>query len=183
MRNEGKKYLQKIWLISLILETMIFLIFYLFKFKISLFNISPNIIVLVLLMFILILPMFFLDYISKTLIKVMYSVSVVIMIPIIIIVYLAFFSEYRYFTFKSPDKDNTLVIEEKTFLLSGWCDVYEKRYGIFIKKIDGVISTDDGFRPFSNNLYTLQWKDEDTAVINYSFGSGDVWKTEVIRFK
>lgn len=183
MRSESKNYLKKTWLIALILEIMIFLIFYLFGLKIALFNISPNIIVLVLLLLILILPIIFFEYFNKTLIKIIYSVIVVIMIPIIILVYVALFSGYKYFTFKSPGKNNTLVIEEKTFLLSGWSDVYEKKHGIFIKQIDGVISTDDGFRPFSNDSYKLQWKDEDTAIINYSFGSEDVWKMEIIRFK
>ena len=67
--------------------------------------------------------------------------------------------------------------------MSGWSDVYEKKYGIFIKQIEGEISNDDGFRPFSSGAYTLQWKNDDTVIINYSFGSGDVWKTEEINFK
>lgn len=58
-----------------------------------------------------------------------------------------------------------------------------KKYGIFIEQIDGVICTDDGFSPFSNDSYKLHWKGEDTSIINYSFGSEDIWKTEIIRFK
>lgn len=183
MRNERKKYLKYIWTIALSLEIILYLIFYLFRLKIYLFNISPNIIVLVLLMLILILPMIFFDYVNKTLIKVIYNLTIVVLIPIIIFGYIILYSEYRYFTFKSPNKLNTLVVEEKTFLLSGWSDVYEKKYGIFIKQIDGEISTDDGFRPFSNEAYKLQWIDENTVIVNYSFGSEGVWKSEVINFK
>ena len=29
----------------------------------------------------------------------------------------------------------------------------------------------------------IHWKNDDTVIINYSFGSGDVWKTEEINFK
>ena len=134
-------------------------------------------------MLILILPMIFFDYVNKTLIKVIYNLTIVVLIPIIIFGYIILYSEYRYFTFKSPNKLNTLVVEEKTFLLSGWSDVYEKKYGIFIKQIDGEISTDDGFRPFSNEAYKLQWIDENTVIVNYSFGSEGVWKSEVINFK
>ena len=183
MRNGSKKSLKYIWTIALSLEVIIYLIFYFFRLKIYLFNISPNIIVLGLLMLILILPMMFFDYVNKTLIKVIYNLAVVILIPIIIFGYIMLYSEYRYFTFKSPNKANTLIVEEKTFLLSGWSDVYEKKYGIFIKQIEGEISNDDGFRPFSSGAYTLQWKSDDTVIINYSFDSGDVWKTEEINFK
>ncbi len=183
MRNGRKRYLKYIWTIALSLEVILYLIFYFFRLKIYLFNIGPNSIVLGLLMLILILPMMFFDYVDKTLIKVIYNLAVVILIPIIIFGYIMFYSEYRYFTFKSPNKANTLVVEEKTFLLSGWSDVYERKYGIFIKQIDGMISNDDGFRPFSSEAYTLQWKDDNTVIINYSFGSADLWKTEVIKFK
>ncbi|CAM2077050.1 MAG: hypothetical protein NSGCLCUN01_01238 [uncultured Clostridium sp.] len=183
MRNGRKKYLKYIWIIALSLEVILYLIFHLFRLKICLFNIGPSIIVLGLLMLILILPIMFFDYVNKTLIKVIYNLVVVILIPIIIFAYIMLYSEYRYFTFKSPNKSNTLVVEEKTFLLSGWSDVYEKKYGIFIKQIEGEISNDDGFRPFSSGAYTLQWKNDDTVIIGYSFGSGDVWKTEEINFK
>lgn len=183
MRNGRKKYLKYIWTIALSLEVILYLIFYFFRLKICLFNIGPNIIVLGLLMLILILPMMFFDYVNKTLIKVIYNLTIVVLIPIIIFGYIMLYSEYRYFTFKSPNKLNTLVVEEKTFLLSGWSDVYEKKYGIFIKQIDGEISTDDGFRPFSNETYKLQWSNENTVIVNYSFGSEEVWKSEVINFK
>ena len=134
-------------------------------------------------MLILILPMMFFDYVNKTLIKVIYNLTIVVLIPIIIFGYIMLYSEYRYFTFKSPNKLNTLVIEEKTFLLSAWSDVYEKKYGIFIKQIDGEISTDDGLRSFLNKTYKLQWSNENTVIVNYRFGSEEVWKSEVINFK
>ncbi|WP_297713096.1 hypothetical protein [Clostridium sp.] len=183
MRNGRKKYLKYIWTIALSLEVILYLIFYLFRLKICLFNIGPNIIVLGLLMLILILPMMFFDYNNKTLVKVIYNLAIVILTPMIIFGYIMLYSEYRYFTFKSPNKVNTLVVEEKTFLLSGWSDVYEKKYGIFIKQIEGEISNDDGFRPFSNEAYKLQWINENTVIINYSFGLGGGWESEVINFK
>lgn len=39
MRNERKKYLKYIWTIALSLEIILYLIFYLFRLKIYLFNI------------------------------------------------------------------------------------------------------------------------------------------------
>ncbi len=183
MGIEGKRYLKYIWLIALGLEVIIYLIFYLFGLKIYLFNISPNFIFLGLLMLILILPMMFFDYVNKSLLKIIYNVAVIIMIPIIILIYVGIYSGYKYFDFKSPNKSNTLVIEEKTFLLSGFSDFYEKKYGIFIKQIDSGISTDDGFRPFSNESYKLQWINEETVKISYAFGNGEVWKSKIINVR
>lgn len=55
-----------------------------------------------------------------------------------------------------------------------------KRFGIFIKSLNKSISTDDGFRPFSNDQYRIEWIDDTTVKLEYDFGSNGIWKSETI---
>lgn len=79
--------------------------------------------------------------------------------------------EPKYYTLISPDSRHEIVIEEASFLLAGRGSFYQRINPFFIKQI-GNYSTDDGFRPFSRNDYSVEWLD-DGLNINYAFGSGD----------
>ncbi len=51
---------------------------------------------------------------------------------------------------------------------------YEDKNGTqtLLGETDG---TDDGYKPFSNNKYTIDFKDNNVT-ISYYYGSNDVWK-------
>lgn len=188
MKRENDKFnliLKRIWLAILLVFIVIIFILNPKGIKILLFNISPNFINLVLFLGIIIYPIIF--WIPKKRevkwLKIAYNIIAPIVIVFSIIIYLFFFSEIKYFNFKSPNGNRTLVVEEDSFLLSGRSYFYEKKFGIFIKFLNKEISTDDGFRPFSTNSYQLIWEDRDTAKIDYDFGSSGVWKSEIINFK
>lgn len=88
----------------------------------------------------------------------------------------------RYFHFKGPNKAKTLVVEEDSSLLSGWSRFYERKGLVFIKYINRVIYTDDGYRPFSNNHYKLKWLDDCCIELHYDFGAGsDEYTSTIIR--
>jgi len=88
--------------------------------------------------------------------------------------------EKRYFYFQGPNKLKTLVIEEDSFLLSGWSRFYERKGLIFIKDINRVIYTDDGYKPFSNNQYKLKWLDDYSVELRYDSGAGGSEYAETI---
>ncbi len=90
-------------------------------------------------------------------------------------------ADKSYFEFKSP-YNNTIIIEECSWLLGGWSNVYKKVNSIIICRLDGNISTDDGYRPFSNNDYILEWS-IDSVKITYGFGNENIQKSEVISLK
>ncbi|MDU6294859.1 hypothetical protein [Clostridium celatum] len=115
--------------------------------------------------------------------KLIYTITMVLIIAISMFIYMFLFSGNKYFTFKSPQRTNDLVIEEKSFLLSGISTFYEKKFGVFIKPLDIEINIDDGFRPFSTDSYEINWIDEDTVNVRYNYGNEDVWKSEVIKLK
>ncbi|MBU3181881.1 hypothetical protein KPL38_12185 [Clostridium psychrophilum] len=103
----------------------------------------------------------------------------------IIFLYMFGFSGNKYFYFQNPYKNNSriLVAEETSWLLSGSTSFYERKYGIFIKPINQSITTDDGYRPFSNDEYKIKWLDEDRMQLDYGYGSMNIWKTDIISFK
>lgn len=113
-----------------------------------------------------------------------------IIISIVSIVFLLIISIYSggfwkadkiYFEFKSP-YNNTIIIEECSWLLGGWSNVYQKVSSNIICKLNGNISTDDGYEPFSNNDYNIEWS-INSVKITYGFGSGNIHKSEFINLK
>ncbi|RPF48848.1 hypothetical protein EDD70_1681 [Hydrogenoanaerobacterium saccharovorans] len=79
-------------------------------------------------------------------------------------------AEY-YFT--SPQKSNTLVIREKSALVSsGWADVYKLEFGIFKRKLNYRVGTNDSYQPFSHGQYRIEWSDESTVLLDYYSGKG-----------
>lgn len=112
-----------------------------------------------------------------------YTIVAIIIAIVLLFFYMLFFSGKKYFYFDNPDKTRTLVAEETSFLLSGETNFYERKHGIFIKYTGKEIGTDDGYRPFSNNQYEIVWQDNSTVCINYDFGSGGSWRSEVVKLK
>ncbi len=86
-----------------------------------------------------------------------------------------------YFEFRSPD-NKTIIIEESSWLQGGWSKVYQKINSNIICGLNGNISTDDGYRPFSNNDYAIEWS-INSVKITYGFGSEDIQKSEIINLK
>lgn len=177
-----KLSIKELWLGLLVLYIIINFILRPLGYKVLIYKISPNFISYLLFLCLIICPMIFFDYTkdkSKWL-KISYNLIIAIVILVSSLFYTIFCSENKYFIFKSPNKNNTLVIEEKSFLLSGYSNFYQRKFGIFIKPLNEGIQTDDGFRPFSNNQYKITWIDNNTAKLEYDFGNAGIWKVEFI---
>ena len=160
-----KGIIKNIWIISIVLLLVNMFVLFQLGLKILILRISPNFINYILFLLVLICPIFFWNPIRKKVvwIKISYNIIATIIILLSLLSYLFFYSEYKYFTFDSPCKNNTLIIEENSFLLSGNSNFYERKFGIFIKSLNKSISTDDGFRPFSNSKYRIEWVDDNTV--------------------
>lgn len=76
----------------------------------------------------------------------------------------------------------SVIVEECSYLLSGWCDVYVKSGPCFVTRLKGNIRTDDGYRPFSRNDYILAWYG-DSVRIDYGTGNGQRRDAETFRLK
>lgn len=90
-------------------------------------------------------------------------------------------ADKSYFEFKSPNNE-TIIVEECSWLLGGWSNVYQKVRSNTICRLSGYISTDDGYRPFSNNDFNIEWS-TNTVKITYGFGGGNIRKSEVFEMK
>lgn len=88
-------------------------------------------------------------------------------------VYLLAGNDGAEYYFSSPQKTNTLVVREKSALISsGWAELYRLRYGIFLERLEGKVGTDDNYQPFSHGQYRLEWADENAVSIYYYDGHG-----------
>ena len=162
--------------------------FYISNHKYGLFvlinGVNQYMINLVINLLIVIITLLLLNNNAKKVRKYIQSVAAILLIVFLFINHGFSYGDKVYFFFQSPDHTKTLVAEENSFLLGGWCDFYEQK-GIFIKKIGGRITTDDGFRPFSSDYYKLSWLDNSTVEIYYNYGSGagssPVYKTTTIH--
>lgn len=73
---------------------------------------------------------------------------------------LIFLGDYlvnSYYTFISPDRKHTLVVEETSFLLLGDVSLYERKNLLFIEDLGAGASPDDGFSPVSAGKYWIKW--------------------------
>lgn len=109
---------------------------------------------------------------------------VVIIISCLVILFFVvcfgiFQAEKKYFYFVSPDKQNTLIIEECSGFLEGWSNCYIQINHCLYREVDSNISTNNGYRPFSEGDYQIKWG-ESSALISYGFGNIDVIKDTVI---
>lgn len=107
----------------------------------------------------------------------------IIIVELLLALYIWIFviiQDNKYFKLVSEDSKHTIIVEEQSFLLAGYGNFYEKKNFLFVKKI-GSYLTDDGYRPFSDNRYSVEWL-EDGAKITYGFGSGGVEKEERLYY-
>ena len=74
----------------------------------------------------------------------------------------------EYFEYTSDDKNHHIVVDERSFLLGGWGDIFEKTSFCTMKRVGGY-STDDGFCPFSNDAFYFVWNENDFE-LHYSHG-------------
>ncbi|MCQ2475472.1 MAG: hypothetical protein MJ173_06155 [Clostridia bacterium] len=79
-----------------------------------------------------------------------------------------------YHEFITPDEKHEIVVCEKSFLLGGWGEIYEKTSPLTLKLL-GEYTTDDGFMPFSSGNYRFEWRDNGFELF-YDFGSGNIEK-------
>lgn len=154
--------------------------------KLLVFGFNAEFIRLILVLILIMLPVFKANVNPNRwmqAIRCVYTVLTILAALFILFLYMFFISGKKYFYFKNPDKTRTLVVEECSWLLAGSSNFYERKYGIFIKYTGESISTDDGFRPFSNNAYKLEWIDNSIANVRYDFGSGGHWKSETTKLE
>lgn len=107
----------------------------------------------------------------------------IIVIELLLVLYIEIFviiHDNEYFKLVSEDSKHTIIVEEQSFLLAGYGNFYEKKNFLFVKKIGSYI-TDDGYRPFSDNRYSVEWL-EDGAKVTYGYGSGGIEKVETLYY-
>ena len=79
-------------------------------------------------------------------------------------------AEYR---FISPQRTNTLVIREKSALISaGWSKAYHREYGIFLRDLDIRLGTGENYSSYPSGQYHVTWEDEQTVLLTYYAGKG-----------
>ena len=91
---------------------------------------------------------------------------------------IGFITEPRYYVYHSPDQKDTIAIEEEAFLLAGYGNVYVMENAFFMKQA-GNYTTDDGYRPFMNNDFRLEWGEDEVTII-YGYGSMGEQKEVVV---
>lgn len=148
-------------------------------------NIRQDAIILLIniIMVLLILALILL-YVHKSWIKIL---AIIIAVCAIVVFYSDIYGfgseDPKYYYFNSPDGTNTLIVEEKAWLLGGWSNFYVKENSLFIRGINQGITTDDGYRPFSFDDYELSWIDNNTVKLSYGYGERNIKKTEIIKLK
>jgi len=110
---------------------------------------------------------------DKKAVRIFLKFIAMIFIALLALIWIFFNSEKRYFYFTSPDGSNTLVVEEKSFLLAGGSSFYQRNNHILVNELNEFITTDDGYRPFSDNHYEVKWLDNKTVELHYDYGSGE----------
>lgn len=93
----------------------------------------------------------------------------------------AFSAENKYFEYTSDDGQHTIVVSEQSFLFDGHGYIYEKTSFCTMEKV-GTYSTDDGYRPFTNDTFFFVWNEENFE-LHYYFGNGLVeFKVEEMEY-
>ncbi|MEL7571233.1 MAG: hypothetical protein AAGU14_11830 [Eubacteriaceae bacterium] len=99
---------------------------------------------------------------------------IAVMSTFILSLFLGGIDYYRYFYFNSPDKKNTIVVAEWSFLLGGGAHCYVRENPFFVRRLAGSMGTDDGYRAFSNETYQVNWLDNQTVTFKYGNGYSGV---------
>lgn len=97
-----------------------------------------------------------------------------IVISFLVLLYMlidySFSPSSKYFEYTSDDQKHHIVVNERSFLLGGWGDIYEKNSFCTMKRVGGY-STDDGFCPFSNDAFYFVWGENDFELHHSFFGN------------
>ena len=145
---------------------------YIYLFKVGVEVIIPIIIVLgVVLLISAMAVLFYKNTKHKTLV-----VLATTIFSFFTLIYLSLFflftMDATYFEYTSDDKRHNIVVNEGSFLLSGYGDIYEKTSFCTMKKV-GDYTTDDGFRPFTNDAFYFIWNGNDFELHHSFYGSLD----------
>ena len=92
-----------------------------------------------------------------------------------------FTMDATYFEYTSDDKKHSIVVNEGSFLLSGYGDLYEKTSFCTMKKV-GDYTTDDGFRPFTEDAFYFVWNEIDFE-LHYSFFGSKSEEYRVVKME
>lgn len=111
-------------------------------------------------------------FFKNNLVKTVISILGVIGFGLIIFIQMFSSDSAKNFEFVSPDGENMIIIEEQSWLLGCWSDIYLKKNFILGKNIAHII-TDDGYRPFSAKDYSIEWKNNTEVKITYNSDSGE----------
>ena len=82
-----------------------------------------------------------------------------------------------YFEFTSPN-NKTIIIEECSWLLGGWSNVYQKARSNILIDLKANILTDDGFTPFSHNAFRIEWT-SNSVIITYEDRNENIEEVEL----
>lgn len=181
-KNKKSLIIKKIWIISLVLLVLQWSIENFMGLELLIFGLNSNVVRAVLAIILLLTPIYIIGSKKNKILTGVYSIFAVIAI-VTMVIYGVFSMEDKYYYLHSADNKRTLVVEEISVLSYGQSNFYEKKYGIFIKSLNNVITTDNGYRPFSNKEYKVNWVDENTLQIDYDYDSKGVWKSEIIKLK
>ncbi len=88
--------------------------------------------------------------------------------------------DYVYSEISSPDGNHEIVVCEWTWLVGSGGVFYEKTGAFFMKEL-GEFSTDDGYNPFSEGKYEVEWND-DGFDATYWFSYNGVEKSETVKY-
>lgn len=118
-----KSVIKKLWYLCLILIVVQFLIEVFLGLELLIYDFNTSFIRLLLVLMLLLLPVFFLDYDKNKVNKKTYLVFTIIITVFILLQYGVCFSSSKYFYFNSPYKNSNrvLVVEENSLLTSGDC--------------------------------------------------------------
>lgn len=95
---------------------------------------------------------------------------------------LALASVGTYFEYTSDDKTHEIVVNECSFLLGGWGEIYEKTSFCTMKQV-GEYTTDDGYMPFTQGAFYFVWNENDFELhYNYGAVNGGEYRTVKMEY-
>lgn len=178
--NKENLNVKIVWLVALVLLGLQSILERFAGLQLFMGGIDAKLVKSILIVILVLAPIFILRSKKNKALKLVYGIFAFIMVGTIFIS-VVFSQKDKYYYLQSPDGKRTLVVEEASVLSYGQSNFYEKKYGVFIKSLNSVIITEDGYRPFSNNKYKVTWKEDNTVQIDYAYGESNVWKTETIK--
>lgn len=143
---------------------------YIYLFRLGAEEIIPIIITLcVALLISAVAVLFYKNTKRKTLVVLLTTILCFLIFSYLLIVFL-FSINGTYFEYTSDNKKHDIVVNERSFLLAGWGDIYEKTSFCTMKRVGGY-TADDGFRPFTNDAFFFVWNENDFELHHSFFGS------------